>query len=67
VPAEPPAPRIRPARGQGVGRALLDAAERAAWDAERPYLRLEVRRDDLASQRRFEGLGYRRFGVLSNT
>jgi hypothetical protein len=54
------------ARGQGVGRALVDAAERAAWDAERPYLRLEIRRDNLASQRLFEGLGYRRFGVLSD-
>jgi ribosomal protein S18 acetylase RimI-like enzyme len=54
------------ARGQGVGRALVDAAERAAWDAERPYLRLEIRRDNIPSQRLFEGLGYRRFGVLSD-
>jgi GNAT superfamily N-acetyltransferase len=54
------------ARGQGVGRALVEAAEQATWDAERAYLRLEIRRDNLASQRLFEGLGYRRFGVLSD-
>jgi ribosomal protein S18 acetylase RimI-like enzyme len=54
------------ARGQGVGRGLVTAAERATWDAERAYLRLEIRRDNLASQRLFEGLGYRRFGVLSD-
>jgi ribosomal protein S18 acetylase RimI-like enzyme len=54
------------ARGRGVGRALVAAAERATWDRERAYLRLEVRRDNIPSQRLFEGLGYRRFGVLSN-
>jgi len=54
------------ARGRGVGRALVEAAEQATWDAERAYLRLEIRRDNTASQRLFQGLGYRRFGVLSN-
>jgi ribosomal protein S18 acetylase RimI-like enzyme len=54
------------ARGRGVGRALVLAAERATWDAERAYLRLEIRRDNIASQRLFERLGYRRFGVLSD-
>jgi ribosomal protein S18 acetylase RimI-like enzyme len=54
------------ARGRGVGRALVEAAEQATWDAERAYLRLEIRRDNAASQRLFQGLGYRRFGVLSN-
>jgi ribosomal protein S18 acetylase RimI-like enzyme len=54
------------ARGQGVGRALVEAAEAATWDADRAYLRLEIRRDNLASQRLFEGLGYRRFGILSD-
>jgi len=54
------------ARGQGLGQALVRAAEQATWDAERAYLRLEIRRDNLASQRLFEGLGYRRFGVLSD-
>ena len=52
------------ARGYGVARLLVEAAERATWDAERAYLRLEIRRDNLPSQRLFEGLGYRRFGVL---
>jgi len=54
------------ARGQGVGRRLVDAAERAAWEQERAYMRLEIRRDNLASQALFEGAGYRRFGVLSD-
>jgi ribosomal protein S18 acetylase RimI-like enzyme len=56
----------RVARGQGVGRALVDAAERAAWEQDRAYMRLEIRRDNLASQALFEGAGYRRFGVLSD-
>lgn len=55
-----------PARGQGIGRALVEAAEQATWDAERAYLRLEIRRDNVPSQRLFEGLGYRRFGALSD-
>ena len=54
------------ARGRGVGKTLVAAAERATWDADRAYLRLEIRRDNTASQRLFQGLGYRRFGVLSN-
>ncbi len=56
----------REARGQGVGRALAAAAEAAAWKDDRAYMRLEIRRDNLASQSLFEGLGYRRFGVLSD-
>ncbi len=55
-----------PARGRGVGRALVAAAEAAAWAAERAYLRLEIRRDNRASQALFESAGYRRFGVLSD-
>jgi len=54
------------ARGGGVGRALVAAAEQATWEAERAYLRLEIRRDNAASQRLFEGLGYRRFGILAD-
>ena len=54
------------ARGQGVGRGLVRAAEAAAWEQDRAYLRLEIRRDNLASQALFEGAGYRRFGVLSD-
>ena len=56
----------REARGQGVGRALVGAAEATAWEQDRAYMRLEIRRDNLASQALFEGLGYRRFGVLSD-
>jgi len=54
------------ARGQGVGRALVVAAEQAAWSEERTYMRLEIRRDNRASQALFEAAGYRRFAVLSD-
>jgi ribosomal protein S18 acetylase RimI-like enzyme/predicted double-glycine peptidase len=54
------------ARGRGVGHALVTAAEEAAWEQERAYVRLEIRRDNLASQALFEHAGYRRFGVLSD-
>jgi ribosomal protein S18 acetylase RimI-like enzyme len=54
------------ARGRGVGRALVAAAEARAWEEERAYVRLEIRRDNLASQALFEAAGYRRFGVLSD-
>jgi ribosomal protein S18 acetylase RimI-like enzyme len=54
------------ARGRGVGQALVAAAEARAWAEERGYVRLEIRRDNLASQALFEGAGYRRFGVLSD-
>jgi ribosomal-protein-alanine acetyltransferase len=53
-------------RGRGIGQALVSAAETTAWERERAYLRLEIRRDNLASQRLFERAGYRRFGVLSD-
>ncbi|MBB1076554.1 peptidase C39 family protein [Rhodoferax sp. 4810] len=52
------------ARHQGIARALVLMAEHATWERERAYLRLEIRRDNLASQRLFEGLGYRRFGSV---
>ena len=54
------------ARGLGVGRRLVEVAERVAWEHERAYMRLEIRRDNLASQALFERSGYRRFGVLSD-
>jgi ribosomal protein S18 acetylase RimI-like enzyme/predicted double-glycine peptidase len=54
------------ARGRGVGRTLIEAAEAAAWSQERAYVRLEIRRDNPASQALFERAGYRRFGVLSD-
>ena len=54
------------ARRMGVARALVAAAEQAAWVRERDYLRLEIRHDNLASQRLFERLGYRRCGIVAN-
>jgi ribosomal protein S18 acetylase RimI-like enzyme len=54
------------ARGRGVGRALVAAAEKAVWAEERAYMRLEIRRDNAASQALFEAAGYRRFGMLSD-
>ncbi|WP_242482216.1 GNAT family N-acetyltransferase/peptidase C39 family protein [Thiocystis violacea] len=54
------------ARGRGIGRLLVVAAEQAAWEQDRAYMRLEIRRDNLASQTLFEHAGYRRFGVLSD-
>jgi ribosomal protein S18 acetylase RimI-like enzyme len=53
-------------RGRGVGHALVAGAEAAARENDRFYVRLEIRRDNLASQRLFEAAGYRRFGVLSD-
>lgn len=52
------------ARGRGIALALIKAAEDAAWEQERAYLRLEIRRDNAASQALFEKAGYRRFGTL---
>ena len=54
------------ARGQGVGRALVQAAEQAAIDQGCADLRLEVRRDNTASLALFQGLGYREFGTIED-
>ncbi len=54
------------ARGHGVGRSLAQAAEEAAREEDRVYMRLEVRRDNAASRKLFESLGYRQFGVLDD-
>lgn len=48
--------------GQGVGTALLRAAEELALACNCVALRLEIRRDNLASQRLFLGQGYAVFG-----
>jgi ribosomal-protein-alanine acetyltransferase len=50
------------ARGQGIGEALLEAAERAASRRGCARLRLEVRVDNAGAQRLYERRGYRRFG-----
>lgn len=46
-------------RGQGIGAALVMAAERAVLEGECVALRLEVRRDNAASLGLFKKLGYR--------
>ncbi len=50
------------ARGQGVARALVEQSEQQAWQHERAWMRLEVRKDNADSIRLFEALGYKRFG-----
>jgi len=50
------------ARGQGVGSALLDAAEQLARRRRCRALRLEVRTDNPGAVRLYERLGYRRIG-----
>ena len=54
---------VRPdLQGRGVGRRLLEAAEEAAWEHQRAYMRAEVRKDNTASLALFDRLGYRRIG-----
>lgn len=50
------------ARGTGLGLTLLQAAEKAALEAGRVDMRLEVRPDNAAAIRLYEQEGYRRFG-----
>lgn len=50
------------ARGRGIARRLVLAAEALAAARGRDRLRLEVRKDNRASIGLFESLGYRRFG-----
>ena len=50
------------ARGRGVARELVHAAEQVAWSNQRAYLRLEVRKDNSVAIGLYERLGYRRFG-----
>jgi ribosomal protein S18 acetylase RimI-like enzyme len=54
------------ARGRGVARGLVRAAETAALENERVYMRLEIRRDNEPSRRLFESLGYRQFEVADD-
>lgn len=49
--------------GSGVGRLLLDAAEKIAYDHDRLILRLEVRDDNARAIRIYEKAGYRRIGM----
>jgi ribosomal protein S18 acetylase RimI-like enzyme len=54
------------ARGRGAGRDLLEAAERAAADADCAYLRLEVRRDNVESIRLYRNAGFRKLGEVGD-
>lgn len=49
--------------GSGLGRALLQAAEAAAYEHGRLLLRLEVREENARAIRLYEQSGYRRIGV----
>ncbi len=49
------------ARGYGVGRRLLTAAEREAVKRRRTMMRLEIRKDNTASLALFGGAGYSQF------
>ena len=51
------------ARGKGIGQALIQAAEREALDRGSVEMRLEIRQDNPASIRLFEGAGYKQFGA----
>ncbi len=54
------------ARGKGAGRDLLEAAEKAAVEADCAYLRLEVRPDNAESIRLYRSAGFRKLGELSD-
>lgn len=53
-------------RGQGVGRALAEAAEADALNQGCVALRLEIRRDNAPSQGLFKALGYRQFDIVDD-
>lgn len=50
-------------QGQGVGSALVAAAELRARDQESVFIRLEIRKDNPASIALFKKHGYKQFGV----
>lgn len=54
------------ARGKGAGRDLLEAAEKAAAEADCAYLRLEVRRDNAESIRLYRNAGFRKLGEVGD-
>ncbi len=54
------------ARGRGIGKALLAAAEGLARERGMRELSLEVRRDNAAAVRLYEANGYRRSAALEN-
>ncbi|MDH5628855.1 MAG: GNAT family N-acetyltransferase/peptidase C39 family protein [Gammaproteobacteria bacterium] len=54
------------AQGKGVGRSLVEAAEKVALDNVCAYMRLEIRTDNQASINLFKKLGYRQFGTYED-
>ena len=58
---------VKPETGRtGVGRALMQAAERTAIERDCISLRLEVRADNHGAIALYEKLGYRKFGVYEH-
>lgn len=53
-------------RGQGIGQSLVKAAEATARGQGAACLRLEVRKDNIASLNLFSRLGYKQFGELAD-
>jgi ribosomal protein S18 acetylase RimI-like enzyme len=51
-------------RNRGIGRLLLEMAERAARDRDCAYMRLEVRKDNDQSIRLIKQSGYRQIGIV---
>ena len=54
------------ARGRGVGRALVEAAEAESRERDCAYLRLEIRKDNSASVGLFRAMGYKQFGEFAD-
>lgn len=50
------------ARGSGLGRLMIEAAERIALERDGVTMRLEVRKDNSAAIALYQKLGYRQFG-----
>jgi ribosomal protein S18 acetylase RimI-like enzyme len=53
-------------RGQGIGRRLEQAAENSALAQDCVSMRLEVRKDNRASIRLYESIGYRQIGIIED-
>lgn len=54
------------AQGQGVGRALVQAAEHMAIDNDCMHMRLEIRTDNQPSIKLFMKCGYKQFGIIAD-
>lgn len=50
-------------RGQGIGRKLVEEVEKISMENDCVLMRLEVRRDNVASLNLFASMGYRQFGL----